>query len=387
MQQHEISEGFTRKIGRNYFMILTIDGQRVQRKTGTNDSIAAYDMLQQWKAQAKLGFAVDTRLRYENMRDHYLANGKTVAAAILRDLDAFFKNIRVAAITVDKMNEFRAWREAKDEEIERRADTLRKEIAWRAKKEGGKVSPERRTKIEAEAKQWVENGVKATTNKRLSILRAMFNRLAKDGKIKKSDVPPIPIRSNVDNKRRGFLEREDLPKLLDKLPRNLHPLVQFIYETGMRSGAAGAITWGMVDKKLTEIHIPGHLLKNDHDLVLPLVHDKTGKPLPCFEGTVAYLKRVVREDDNEPLFESTNFRAEWREACDALGLGMLERKTRAYRGLKPHDFRRSACRNMIKARIPQAAAMAISGHKTDSIFTRYAITDKRSLQDALSGAA
>ncbi len=385
MQQHEISEGFTRKVGRNYFMILTIDGQKVQRKTGTNDPIAAYDMLQEWKAQAKLGFAVDTRLRYENMRDHYLANGKTVAAAILRDLDMFFKNIRVAAITVDKMNEFRAWREAKDEELERKADTLRKEIAWRVKKEG-KVSAERRAKIEAEAKQWVENGVKATTNKRLSILRAMFNRLAKDGKIKKSDVPPIPIRANVDNKRRGFLEQEDLPKLLDKLPRNLHPIVTFIYETGMRSGAAGAITWGVVDKKLTEIHIPGHLLKNEEDLVLPLV-DKTGKALPCFAGTVAYLKRVVREDDNEPLFESTNFRAEWREACDVLGLGMLDRKTRAYRGLKPHDFRRSACRNMIKARIPQAAAMAISGHKTDSIFTRYAITDKRSLQDALSGAA
>jgi hypothetical protein len=31
-------------------------------------------------------------------------------------------------------------------------------------------------------------------------------------------------------------------------------------------------------------------------------------------------------------------------------------------------------------------AMAISGHKTDSIFKRYAIMDKTSIQDALSGA-
>jgi integrase len=384
VQQHEISEGFLRKVGRNYFMILTIDGQRQQRKTGTNDPMAADDLLQEWKAQAKMGFLQDTRVRYEDMRDHYIANGKTVVESVLRDLDAFFKGIRVAAITVDKMNEFRAWREAKDEEVERKADTLRKEIAWRVRKEG-KVSAERRIKIEAEAKQWVENGVKATTNKRLSILRAMFNRLAKDGKIRKADVPPIPIRAGVDNKRRGFLEREDLPKLLAKLPRNLHPLVTFIYETGMRSGAAGAITWGMVDKKLTEIHIPGHLLKNEQDLVLPLV-DKRGTTLRCFEGTVTYLKRVVREDDHEPLFESTNVRAEWREACDALGYGMFVKKTRAYRGLKPHDFRRSACRNMVKARIPQVVAMAISGHKTDSIFKRYAIMDKTSIQDALSGA-
>jgi integrase len=380
-QQHEISEGFIRRVGRNYFMILTIDGQKQQRKTGTNDPMAADEQLQEWKAQAKMGFTQDTRLRYEDMRDHYLASGKAVPVAILRDLDMFFKSIRIAVIDVDKMNEFRAWREAKEEEIERKDETLLKEIAWRVKKEG-KVTP----KIEAESKQWVENGVKATTNKRLCILRAMFNRLAKDGKIRKSDVPSIPMRAGVDNKRRGFLEREDLPKLLAKLPRMLHPLVTFIYETGMRSGAAAAITWGMVDKKLSEIHIPGNLLKNEEDLVLPLV-DKTGKTLPCFQGTVAYLKRVAREDDHEPLFESTNFRAEWREACDALGYGLFDRKTRTYRGLKPHDFRRSACRNMVKARIPQVVAMAVSGHKTDSIFKRYAIMDKSSMQDALSGAA
>jgi len=384
MLQHEISEGFLRKVGRNYFMILTIDGQRQQRKTGTNDPVAADEMLQEWKALAKVGFVQDTRLRYEEAREHYLESGKQVREAILRDLDGFFKGIRVAAIDVDKMKEFRTWRESKDEEVERAEGTLKKEIAWRVLKEG-KVTPERRAKIEKEARTWVENGVKATTNKRLSILRAMFNRLAKDGKIKKSDVPPIPIRAGVDNKRRGFLDREDLPKLLTELPRYLHPIVNFIYETGMRSGATAKITWGMVDRKLTEIHIPGHLLKNEEDLVLPLV-DKSGKTLRCFAATVSYLKSVAREDDHESLFESTNLRAEWREACDRLGFGSFVKKTRAYRGLKLHDFRRSACRNMVKDRVPQVVAMAISGHKTDSIFKRYAITDKSTIQDALAGA-
>jgi hypothetical protein len=31
---------------------------------------------------------------------------------------------------------------------------------------------------------------------------------------------------------------------------------------------------------------------------------------------------------------------------------------------------------MIKAGVPQAVAMAISGHKTDSMFRRYAIMDR-----------
>jgi hypothetical protein len=53
----------------------------------------------------------------------------------------------VAVITVDKMKEFRSWRESKDEEIERKAETLAKEIAWRLKK-AGRVTAEQRERIE-----------------------------------------------------------------------------------------------------------------------------------------------------------------------------------------------------------------------------------------------
>jgi len=56
--------------------------------------------------------------------------------------------------------------------------------------------------------------VKATTNRRLTVLRAMFNFLVKRGAIQKSDVPAFPIANNVDNKRRGYLDTEDMEKLL-----------------------------------------------------------------------------------------------------------------------------------------------------------------------------
>lgn len=67
-----------------------------------------------------------------------------------------------------------------------------------------------------------------------------------------------------------------------------------------------------------------------------------------------------------------DFRKAWSHACDKVGLvGMLR-----------HDFRRSAVRNMERAGVPRSVAMKISGHKTESIYRRYAIVSESDIQDA-----
>jgi integrase len=393
--EHEVKGGGIRLPSRHsktYQMYLTVDGQKQFRSTKTSDYDDAVDKLKEWEVQAKIGHHQTSGLRYEEIRDDYIASGKPLGhtnkdggpSALQRDLDIFFKNLRVSAIGA-RLTEFRKWRESQARVLESKAEDIKKEIAFRTMKMmngRNKLSDVEKAKIEKDATRWVENGVKATTDRRLKYLSAIFGHaFKKTQKISKADIPYFPILgTKVDNVKQGKFTEQDLENLLRELPA-YHQLIHFMHLTGVRTGQATAMTWDMIEDD-NVLRMPGFMTKNGDPYSLVLV-DENGDPYP----DTAFLVKMKNRLHGAPVFDMTNFRQEWRAACGKLKLGLYDSKTRVYRGAQPHDFRRTAITNMAACGVNEDAAMSITGHKTSSAHKRYKIGGDQVQRTALGAVS
>jgi integrase len=85
--------------------------------------------------------------------------------------------------------------------------------------------------------------------------------------------------------------------------------------------------------------------------------------------------RVVAEGRGGPKKPQKIIRFDkvWKPACLAADCP----------GRIPHDFRRTAARNLVRAGVPQTVAMKLTGHKTDSVFRRYDVVSPNDLRVAV----
>lgn len=212
----------------------------------------------------------------------------------------------------------------------------------------------------------------AAINRSLAALRRMLRIAKRDRKIQ--DVPFIEFQKEP-KPRKGFLERDKFNELIKLLPTHLRPLITLLYYCGTRIGESLQIEWSQIDLDARLIRLEPEQTKGDE-----------GRAIPLPSVLIAMLSEI--EPKAGLVFDGTNLRKEWGNACVTCGLGRKievegKKYDPRYEGLTLHDLRRSAVRNLINAGVPETTAMKISGHKTRSVFDRYAISSTEDISNAM----
>ncbi len=215
----------------------------------------------------------------------------------------------------------------------------------------------------------------ATVRNELAALGRMFTLAARAGKVHfRPHIPSIDVR----NTRSGFFEEPEFRAVLAELPRYARLLVEFAYLTGWRIGEVLSLTWRQVDFLAGIVRLEPGTTKNDEGRAFPF------EALPA----LATLLRTQRERTSELERERGqlipwvfhrhgkpihSFRDAWLKACERAGV----------QGRLVHDLRRTAVRNLERAGVPRSWAMKLTGHKTESIYRRYAIVSEADLAEGV----
>src|SRR6516165_353594 len=220
----------------------------------------------------------------------------------------------------------------------------------------------------------VEEYSNASINRRTQLLGQAFKVAMRNKQISSS--PYIPRLSEIGNERQGFFETADFEAVAAHLPEYLQDFSRFGFLTGWRSGSIKSLRWSDVGEGV--VYLRAQNSKNRKAESIPLEGELTAiierrraaQVLEAEDGT----KRIAQYVFHRDGLPVGDFRKAWGTACKLANVDQ-----RLF-----HDLRRTASRNMISACVSQAVAMKITGHKTDSMFRRYAIVDEQLKREALA---
>ena len=239
-----------------------------------------------------------------------------------------------------------------------------------------------------EQRRPVSNG---EINRELTTLKRIFTLAIHAGLL--FHKPHIPM-LREKNVRTGFFEAAQFEAVRRRLPAPVQPVVTFAYITGWRiASEVLPLEWRQIDfnEKLTPaqtvagtVRLDPGTTKNDEGRVFPftgelrtlLLAQRAERDRLKHEGIVCrwVFWRMVAEGRRGPLRPRPilAFTVAWKHACQAAGCP----------GRIPHDLRRTAVRNLVRAGISERVAMRLTGHKTRAIFERYNIVSDGDLGEA-----
>lgn len=190
-------------------------------------------------------------------------------------------------------------------------------------------------------------------------------------------VPPMNrengIKLKVNNVRKGFLHRDTFLTIRAKAPDHVKVAATLFYWHGLRksdvlvhkSGKHG-LKWPQVDFERKTFRLEVGTTKNGEGRTIPMLGDTYRVLWAWFQKTKAEFPscEYVVHWGGKPI---KSIRTAWKKACEDAG----------FPGIRVHDNRRTAARDLIRTPgVTKQMAKMITGHKTDSIFDRYDITDE-----------
>jgi integrase len=346
--------GEVRQRGNVWWIRYYRSGKRYEESSGSEKKGAAIDLLKIREGDSARGLPVTPkvgRLRFEeaaaDVENDYSANGKRslpdVKSRIKNHLTPYFGGRRMVSITTADVNAFIVKRQ------------------------------------EAHASN-------AEINRELAVLKRAFRLAMKSGKL--LSIPYIP-KLDESNVRTGFFERDQFEAVRVALPPSMQAVATFAYHTGWRMPSEILTRqWHHVDRVHRVVRLEPGETKNRKARIFP--YGDLPELRNAIEAQWAESKRIEKErgiicpwvfhDDKGENFLDRGgdackpFRKAWRAACVAAGCP----------GRIPHDFRRTAIRNFVRAGIPEKVCMDLSGHTTRSIFDRYNVVNEADLQNAVS---
>jgi integrase len=321
----------------NLYIRFYRDGKQIQMAVGSDSRSAAQELLNVQLGESAQGETSNPaelkRLRYDDLKALYLRQPKHAKQADWHGwkfLDDSFGGQPVSKITEEAILRF----------VEKRKDVTQ-----------------------------------ATIHRNLAVLRSMFTVAKKSRKLSRRDIPFFP---ELDNSSEGvgqYVEPEDFRRVLDALPKHLHPFFEFMYATGCRLGATEKIRWSMFNKKCDVLTLPSEIIKTKKPLLLVLDG-------PILAPLAEKLRGMFRLE-SRPVFDSTNYRTEYNKAIAVAGLGTYDEKHRTRTGPRIHDCRCSAAVNLMDAGVSESTVLKIGGWKTRAMLDRYNPLNEKRVRAAM----
>jgi integrase len=216
----------------------------------------------------------------------------------------------------------------------------------------------------------------ASINRDLITVKRMFSLAMQAGHLTARPHVALLRERNI---RTGFFEPAQLQAIQQHLPVHMRGIAAFAYITGWRTPSEILpLTWRQVDWTAGEVRLDPGTTKNGEGRVFPLTRAlrqvlEAQRDLAADRGIQSpqVFCYLMGQKAGQRITLSAYIHRWWRARVLA---GCPDRI--------PHDFRRTAVRNLVRAGVPERVAMQLSGHKTRAIFERYNITSPQDLCEA-----